>query len=397
MPQTAEDIDALIEAVAPEMAELRHEFHRHPEIRFEEHWTADRIAAFLQLADIPFKRGYAKGTGIVAEIAGRSERYVGLRTDIDALEIQEKTGLSYASEIPGRMHACGHDGHMAALCGSALVLKSLQEVLPGSVRLIFQPGEEQAAGARFMVADGAVDGLDGIFALHCWPTLPIGQIGVKSGPAMAGADFFRIVVEGRGCHAADPGAGVDPIVVASHIVTALQSIVSREVNPWDSVVVSVARIEAGHASNVIPETALIEGTFRTLRDTTRMKVREAIQRIAENVAQAHRAHARVELDAEAAYPALHNDPGCCELVKETVRQRFGAERLYEPPYPTMASEDFSFYLQKVPGTFSFLGCNPSLSESYPALHSPRFDFPDAALPYAIKLHVCVALDFLAHG
>lgn len=397
MPQIARDADDRIAAVVPDMTLLRHELHRHPEIRFEEHWTSNRIARFLDEAGIACTRGLGKGTGILAEIGSRPHRRVGLRTDIDALEIHERTGLPYASEIPGRMHACGHDGHMAALCGAALVLKSIEGELPGTVRLIFQPAEEQAAGARFMVADGAVDSLDAIFALHGWPTLPVGTIGVKSGPAMAGADFFRILVEGRGCHAADPGAGVDPIVAASHIVTSLQSIVSRETNPWDSVVVSVARIEAGQASNVIPETALIEGTFRTLRDSTRVRVREAIQRVSENVAQAHRAHARVELDAEANYPPLYNDPETSDFAKDVVRQRFGADALYEPPYPAMASEDFSYYLQKVPGTFFFLGCNPNPAEPYPVLHSPHFDFPDAALPHAIRLHVSVAMDFLARG
>ncbi len=380
--------------IMPEIVALRHELHQHPEIRFEEVWTSDRIARFLTEAGIEHTRGHAKGTGIVGTIEGKGSRTVGLRSDMDALEIEELTRLPYASTIPERMHACGHDGHMACLCGTAQVLKAHQDELRGTVKLIFQPAEEEAAGGRYIVEEGILDDVDGVFGLHGWPTNRVGDVGLKSGIAMAGADFFQIDVVGKGCHAADPASGVDPILVASHIVTAIQSIVSREINPWDPAVVTVARIEAGHASNVIPESARMVGTFRTLRDTIRIKVRDAIERIAVNTALAHNAQAHVSFDG-AIYPPLYNDEEMSAFAKDIVRDTFGPDHLHEPEVATMGAEDFAYYLQKVPGAFLFLGTNPSETEAYPALHNPHYDFTDAALPVGIELMSTIALHFLA--
>jgi amidohydrolase len=385
-----------IESCLPELIDLRHEFHEHPEIRFEEEWTSNRIAAFLDAEGIAYTRGHAKGTGIVATITGKPGRTVALRSDMDALEIEEETGVAYASKIPERMHACGHDGHMANLCGTAKVLNLHRDELEGTVKFIFQPAEEQAAGGRLIVEEGLLDDVDGVFGLHCWPSLPVGQVGVKSGAAMASADFFRITVTGVGCHAADPASGVDPVLVASHILTALQSIVARETNPWDPAVLSVASIHGGFASNVIPETATMEGTFRALSAQVRNRIFEAIHRIAENTAKAHRAEANVSFDGEP-YPFLENDPEMSELVQETVRDVFGAERLHVPKFASMASEDFAFYLQKKPGAFLFLGNNPDPDTRYPGLHSPHFDFCDAALPVGIELMTSVAKRFLARS
>ena len=389
------DLRETIARVLPGIVSLRHELHQHPEIRFEERWTSDRIAKFLDGLGVSYKRGYCKGTGIVATIQGDGPKTVLLRSDMDALEIQEETGLPYASQIPNRMHACGHDGHMANLCGVIQTLQKHRSDLKGSVRFVFQPAEENAAGGRFMVEEGVLDGVDAAFGLHGWPWLPAGMVAIKEGPAMASADFFRITIEGKGTHAADPASGVDPIVIAGHVLSALQNIVSREVNPWDAAVVTVAKIESGFAWNVSPERAVLEGTFRALSDSVRNLLYSAIARVAEHTAAAHRAQARVEFPGEP-YPCLNNDPEMSRFAMGVVREAFGPESLIEPRYPTMGAEDFSFYLQKVPGAYLWLGVNPNSSGMpYPPLHSPRFDYTDAALPVGIEVMSRIALDFLA--
>jgi len=391
------ELRATIAGVLPGIVALRHELHQHPEIRFEERWTSDRIARFLDGLGVSYTRGYCKGTGILAEIKGEGARTVLLRSDMDALEIQEETGLPYASAIPQRMHACGHDGHMANLCGVIQTLQRHKSELRGSVRFAFQPAEENAAGGRFMVEEGVLDGVDAAFGLHGWPWLPAGMVAIKEGPAMASADFFRITIEGKGTHAADPASGVDPIVVAGQVLVALQNIVSREVNPWDAAVITVAKIESGFAWNVIPERAVMEGTFRALSDAVRDQLYAAIPRIAQHTAAAHRAEARVEFPGEP-YPCLHNDPAMSRFAAGVVREAFGEGSLIEPRYPTMGAEDFSFYLQRVPGAYLWLGVNPSSDGApYPPLHSPRFDFTDAALPVGIEVMSRIALEFLAEN
>ncbi|MCP4643838.1 MAG: amidohydrolase, partial [bacterium] len=364
------------------------EFHQHPEIRFQEKWTSERIARFLDEVGVPYKGGLAKGTGIVATLEGGKRlpdtRTVALRSDIDALDIQEETGLPYASRIPNRMHGCGHDGHMACLCGAVRTLKEHQQELAGTVKFLFQPAEEIEGGARFMVEDGALEGVDVIFGLHGFPDLPVGHIIVKPGPFMASANFFRVDVQGKGCHGADPGAGIDPVVVAAHITTALQTVISRELDPWESGVVTVAHIEAGTTSNIIADTAFLEGTIRTLTPEADEHVRASVRRIVEHTAQAFRATATVDF-GEVAYPALHNDPESAAFVRDTAIDLFGAERVVDPGHPYMVAEDFAYYLDQVPGAFFFLGVNPDPSIPYPPLHTTKYDFCDEALRPGIRL------------
>lgn len=393
MAQIQTNIRDDVERILPEIVALRHELHQHPEIRFQERWTSGRIAAFLEEEGIEHTRGHAKGTGIVAFVRGRAGKTVALRADIDALEIDEETGLPYASTIPNRMHACGHDGHTACLCGVAKILNMRRDSLRGTVKLIFQPAEEQGGGGSYIVEEGLLDDVEAAFGLHCWPTLPVGMVAVKSGDAMASADFFSIDVQGKGCHAAEPAAGVDPVVVAAHITTALQSVVSREINPWDPAVLTVAKIEAGATSNVISDTARLVGTFRALREKVRNRIHDAIVRIAENTARAHRAEAVVRFEG-IPYPPLYNDPAMSEFVQETVTQTFGPDRFAAPRFATMGSEDFAFYLQKVPGAFMFLGNNPNPDTPYPALHNAHFDFCDDALPTGMHLMSQLAVRFL---
>lgn len=378
-----------------EIVSLRHELHQHPEVRFEERWTSERICRFLDEVGIPYKTGYCGGTGIVATLDGDfAGRTIGLRSDIDALEVQELTGLPYASTTANRMHACGHDGHMACLCGTAKVLAAHRDLLHGTVRFIFQPAEELGNGGERMVGEGILDGVDAVFALHGWPGIAPGSIGVLSGPMMASADWFRVEVKGRGCHGADPAAGIDPVLVAAHITTALQSIVSREIDPRNPAVLTVARINAGVATNIIPETATIEGTFRTLNSSVRDHILEAIPRVAGSVASAFRASASV-LFGENRYIPLVNDPCMTDFVRDTVREALGENVLVELTQPSMASEDFAFYLEKVPGSYVRLGVGGNRKGTPLSLHSAYFDFNDEALEAGVRLFSFLAVRFLS--
>lgn len=386
------DLRATIAKLLDEIVSLRHELHRRPEIRFEERWTSDRIARFLDEAGVAYRRGWAGGTGIVAEIGDAAQGVVALRADIDALEIDEQTGLPYASELPNRMHACGHDGHTAILCGAAKTIAAHKHELRGAVRFIFQPAEEIAGGGKLMVSEGALDGARAAFALHAWPGIPEGTVGIKSGCAMASADFLRIEVRGKGGHGADPGACIDPVLVAAHIVTALQGIVSRENNPWEPGVVTIGRIEAGSASNIIPDAALMEGTLRALTPRQRQHMIDGLERIAKNVALAFRAEASVFV-SETGYPALFNDVESSAFALETLRGALGASRAIEEAHPFMTAEDFAFYLERVRGVFLFLG-NDRPEAVSPPLHSPRFNFNDNALATGIETMATLALRHL---
>jgi len=385
------EIRKSIDETADEAAALRHELHQHPEIRFAEHWTSDRVSRFLADAGIPHSRGHAQGTGIVATLKGRGDKTVVLRADMDALELPELSGLPYSSSIPNRMHACGHDGHMAILCGTAKVLSRHLNKLKGTVKFIFQPAEELGGGGRCIVEEGLLEGADAAFALHTWHALPLGKIGIKNGPMMASADWFAVDIKGIGCHGADPAGGVDPIVVAAHIITALQTVASREINAWDAGVVTVGRVEAGVASNIIPERARLEGTFRALTEEVRTTIASAIQRIAENTATAFRATASVAFSPDG-YVPLVNDPEMADRVRRTVVETLGPDALVEIDHPSMGAEDFAFYLQKVPGAMFYLG-NCSASTPYP-IHSPHYVFNDDAIPIGMRVFCDLVLDFL---
>ena len=383
------DLQKDVEEIIPEIVALRHELHSHPELRFEEHWTSKRIADFLSALDIPYTSGHAGGTGIVAQIDGNaSGGMVALRADMDGLEIPEATGMPYASVVKGCMHACGHDGHVACLCGVAKVLARHRDCLPNRVKLIFQPAEELGAGGRRIVEEGVLEGVDAVFALHVWPGLPLGSIGTRPGPLMASADNFSVEIHGRGCHGADPASGVDPVVVAAQIVTALQTIVSRELNPWDAGVVTVGRIESGFATNIIPETALIEGTYRALTPEVRSTISGAIRRLSESIAQAFRATSIVHLAGDG-YAALINDPAMVAYAQETVAATLGPEAAITVQAPSMAAEDFAFYLQHTPGALLWIGAG---KDSTP-LHNAHFDFPDAVLVPGIETLVNLAWQY----
>lgn len=370
-----------VNVILPEILELRHELHRHPELRFQEQWTSGKIKEWLERSGITVSGGYAGGTGIVGETGCEQGSVIALRADMDALEMEERTDLPYASTLSGRMHACGHDGHIAMLCGAAAIIARHADELKCKVRFIFQPGEEMGQGGRKMVEEGVLNGVDAVFGMHGWPAIPVGGMGIRRGIAMAGADWFKITVRGKGCHGAAPETGVDPVLVAAHIVLGLQSIVSRELNPCEPAVVSVGRLVAGEADNIIPETAEISGTFRTFSKGTQEAVRLAITRIAKGLAKTYRAEAVVGFE-ENAYVPLRNDPAMADFACQSLREGMGADFVVEPESPSMAAEDFAYYLERVQGAFLWLGTGYEKRET-PSLHSPQYDFNDGAIPFGM--------------
>jgi amidohydrolase len=300
---------------------------------------------------------------------------------MDALPILERTGKSYASTTPGKMHACGHDGHTTILVGAARALAQMER--PNNVLFIFQPAEEGGAGGKKMCEDGVLEGrvlgrpADRIFGLHGYPGLHVGEVSSRPGVMMASADTIRITVHGKGGHAAMPHTGIDPIVVASHIVTAAQAIASRNADPLDSLVITFAQFNAGTAHNIIPEYAEIVGTVRTLRPETREMAERRLREMVEGIAAAHGAKAALEYDH--GYPAVYNDFDLVQVFDNSV-----GERVMAPPPPVMGGEDFSFYGQHVPACFYWLGLMPDRECSYANLHAPEFDFNDAAIPVGVR-------------
>ncbi|WP_127498472.1 M20 peptidase aminoacylase family protein [Paenibacillus glycanilyticus] len=371
-------------ALASRLTDIRRELHRNPELSHEEFETTIRIKSWLEaggirIADYPLK------TGVIAEI-GTGSPVIALRADIDALPIQEETGLPFASAVPGKMHACGHDFHTAALIGAAYLLKEREQELKGTVRLIFQPAEEKAKGARQVIASGALEGVQAIFGLHNKPDLPVGTIGIKGGPLMAAADGFVVEVAGRGSHAAVPEAGNDPVLTAAHIVTALQSIVSRNVGALDSAVISVTKLNSGTAWNVIPEKAVLDGTIRTFDPDIRRRVRERFDQVVAGVAAAFDTTAVVRWIEGP--PPVHNDEGLAELAW---REAERLELLPVNPVPSLAGEDFAAYQQQVPGLFVFVG-----TDGPQEWHHPAFDLDERALPVAADFLAGTAIHALSH-
>jgi amidohydrolase len=358
------------------IVQWRRHLHRHPELSFGEHRTAQYVIE--QLTGMGLEAAQLTPTSVSATIRGSAPGpTVGLRADIDALPIDEETGLPYASEVPGVMHACGHDAHTAMLLGAASILQDLRSSLAGNVRLIFQHGEEVVpGGARDLVAAGAVDDVDSVIACHLYPALRVGQVGVRSGPITANADNFRIVVRGRGGHAAMPHLSVDPIAVAAQIVSALQHIASRRIDPMSPVVVTVTSIVGGDTYNVIPESVELKGTVRTLSATVRQTAHEAIGTIARSIAQAAGGDADVDLDL--GYEASNNDPAVTDVVRRTIADLHGDAAVVEID-PLMAGDDFSAYAKLRPASYFFVGTTPEDVERPYGLHHPRFAPDERAL------------------
>lgn len=379
-------------ALLPELIDFRHDLHAHPEIAYHEFRTAEQVASrLLVLPGMQVRTGVAE-TGIVATLgADQPGPCLAFRADMDALLMDDKCGKPYASTTPGMAHACGHDGHVACLVGAATMLAAFPEKLVGPVRFIFQPAEEGGAGAKRMIAEGALEDPRpvAIFALHAWPHLPVGQIGLQSGATMASADAINITVHGRGAHAAYPHQGIDPIVAGSQVVSVLQSVVSRISNPLQPVVLTIGSFHAGTARNVIPDSAYLEGTLRTFSAKQRAELKPAIQRVVEQTAAA--LGARAEIDIIEGYPVTVNDPKLKDFVFQTAVDVFGTERVSDTIPVSMAGEDFAFYQKKIPGCFIRLGiASAQAPDKVTPLHHSSFDFNDDALAVGVALFCTIA-------
>ncbi len=367
-----------IAELGADMTDWRRDLHAHPELGFEEHRSSERVAALLEQFGCEVHRGIGR-TGVVGRLrAGRSDRALGLRADMDALPIEESNAFEHRSRHPGRMHACGHDGHTAMLLGAAKYLAETRR-FDGVVNFIFQPAEEGLGGAQAMIADGlfARFPCEAVFGMHNRPRLPVGAFAVRAGPMMAGGAFFDIDVEGVGAHAARPEASVDPVLAAAHIATALQSIVARNLRPLETAVVSVTRIHAGEAYNVIPQTARLGGTARAFSTPVMDLIGRNIERVAAGVAAAM--GARATTDFRVRFAPVVNHAAEAEFAASICEEIAGQEGVERNPPLNMASEDFSFMLNEVPGCYINIGNGDG--ESVREVHHPAYDFNDAALPY----------------
>jgi amidohydrolase len=361
----------------PDMAAWRRDLHAHPETAFEERRTADVVARLLESFGVAVDRGLAK-TGVVGTLKGDHPDgpAIALRADMDALHIHEKNGFAHASTHPGRMHACGHDGHTAMLLGAARYLAETRN-FAGRVHFIFQPAEENEGGARVMVEEGALERypVQAIYGMHNWPGLSAGQFAIRPGPMMAAFDIFEIAVRGRGAHAAMPHLGVDPVVAAAQIVGGLQTIVSRTVNPLEGAVVSVTQIHGGDTWNVIPDEVVLRGTTRSFDPAVRDLLEPAIRRVADGVCLS--LGAAMEMRYERRYPPTVNSAAETEIAAATAASLVGAANVRRDLLPSMGAEDFAWFLEQKPGAYIWIGNGAEADQAM--LHNPHYDFNDNIL------------------
>lgn len=390
---TAAGEDQLHDAIT-----LRRAIHMEPELGLHLPKTTEKVLKALEGLPLEIRQGPST-TGVVAILRGSANgRTVLLRGDMDALPLQEDTGLEFTSRTDGAMHACGHDTHVAMLAGAAKALCARKDQLTGSVMFMFQPGEEGWHGARFMLEDGLIDPLpDAAFALHISPTMPTGTFASRPGALLASSDFIRITVKGAGGHASMPQDAVDPIPVACEIVTALQTLVTRRISVFDPAVITIAHIEAGTTYNIIPEEARMRGTLRTHSERARELAKAGIKQVAENIAAAHGCTA--EVDLESGFPVTVNTPAAVDLAERTAKALYGDGAWHSMRDPMMGAEDFSYVLQKVPGAMAFLGAAPVGEggdyRACCALHSNRMTLAEHVMARGIAMHCAFAEAVLA--
>ena len=352
-----------IKEIEKMIVDWRRDFHQFPELSFQEHRTGDVIADELRSMGLKPKVKVGK-TGVTADLKFGDGPMIGLRADMDALPIQETSGLSFSSKNDGVMHACGHDGHMAMLLGAAKVLTQKDDQYNGTVRFIFQPAEEGEGGARYMIKDGCLEGVDEIYGIHVWNYQPVGEVGVKDGPVLAAADMFDIKIKGIGGHGAAPQGTVDCVVVASHLVQALQTIVSRNTNPLESTVISIGKINGGHNFNIIADEVSLSGTARAYSEENRNLIKTRMEEIIQGVAKTY--NAEIVFDYKDGYPPTINHIEPTEKVLKAAQKVVGDKA--GMPYLSMGGEDFSYYLKKKPGCFFFVGSAPNEKELFETPH-----------------------------
>ncbi len=388
----AESLQDEARSMAVQVIAWRRHLHQHPEVAFTEHQTAAYIREVL--AGIPgLEISRPTETSVMARLIGRTPgRVIAVRADIDALPVHEENDVPYRSQVDGAMHACGHDGHTAIVLGLATILARHREQLTGEVRFFFQHAEELSpGGAEEMVQAGVMEGVDQVIGIHLWAPMPVGRIGIVSGPAMAAPDNFLCTIVGRGGHAAIPHETVDPIAVGAQVVSALQHIVSRDVDPLDPAVVSVTQFHAGTTFNVIPDSARLAGTIRTFDPALRVRIPETMERVIRGVCAAF--GATYEFTVERGYRPVVNDPAICALLEQVVQRTFGAGVLQDTR-PTMGGEDFSAFQQKAPGVFAFVGAGNAFEEILYPHHHPRFNIDEASLDIGLRYLTAATLELL---
>ena len=371
------DVSGLISEVVEDIVALRHEIHENPELCYEESGTAERVLKHIGGIDGLDTCTRVAETGIVATLDAKKQGpCVALRADMDALPMDETNDVPYRSKVPGKMHACGHDGHTSCLVGAVRVLSRLRDELDGPVKFIFQPAEEGIGGAKAMVEDGLFDQFpcDSVYGMHNRPGMAVGKFGMRSGAAMAGGALFDITVHGNGSHGARPEAGIDPVIISAHIATAVQTIVSRNANPQEMAVLSITQIQSGDAYNVIPHTALLKGTARTFSTEIMSLLEKNLTKIATNIAEGM--GARAEVDFRVTFPPLINDEDEITFTGDVAASLVGEENVNRRSARITASEDFSYMSNLVPGGYITIGLGEGRSE----VHNPNYDFNDEILP-----------------
>ncbi|MEP7217831.1 MAG: M20 family metallopeptidase [Bacteroidota bacterium] len=385
---------------APRLVELRRTLHANPELAFEEYETSALVQSVLGELNIEMRTGVAK-TGVVGVLRGgmaaEGSRCVALRGDMDALPIHEETGLPFASKNAGKMHACGHDSHTTMALGAAMILSELRDELPGTVKFLLQPSEELLpGGASVMIADGALDGpkVDAVFGQHVAPMVPAGAVGFHPGTMMASADEIYITIRGKSGHAAMPQLSIDPIVAACELVIALQKVISRSIDPFQPGVLTIGKIEGGSATNIIPDEVKLQGTLRAMNEDWRTSAHEKIENIIKGVCLGN--GTEYELDIKLGYPALNNDPWTTRFAQDAAREMLGANAVFDAP-PMMGAEDFAYYLEKIPGTFWWIGAGTAEQGCVAGLHNPKFTIDESILPIGSALMAWVAYRYLTQG
>ncbi|TCO67686.1 M20 metallopeptidase family protein [Caldanaerobacter subterraneus] len=383
------DILKEVEKVEEEIIGIRRKIHMHPELGFEEVKTSELVYEYLKSLGLEVKR-LAK-TGVVGLLKGDGERTIAIRADMDALPIQEENEVEYASKIPGKMHACGHDVHTAILLGTAKVLSRIKNV-KGNVKFIFQPAEETTGGALPMIEEGVLEGprVDAIIGLHVDPDLEVGQIGITYGKAYASSDMFDVIIKGRSSHGAEPHKGIDALVIAANVISALQTFATRKTSPFTPIVVTVGTIKGGYARNIIADRVEMSGIIRMMEEERREEIVESVEKMCKDIAKAYGGDA--EFRRVKGYPLLINDKGFTNLVKKSASMILGEENVLEVS-PSMGVEDFAYFLQRVPGTFYKLGCGNKEKGIDKPLHSSRFDVDERCIKVGIAVHVMTVLNY----
>jgi amidohydrolase len=375
------------------LVEIRRTIHMHPELGFEEVETSKLVSEWLQKFGLDVKRGMAK-TGVVGLLkGGKPGKTVAIRADMDALPMDEANRVPYASQIKGKMHACGHDAHVTILLGAAKFFSSIQDQVKGNIKWIFQPAEEGGGGGRIMVEEGVLENpkVDAIFGAHVFPFLSVGKVGIYEREGLAAADRFTIKIIGKGGHAASPHVSKDPILAAGHLITQIHSIVSRNVNPLESGVITIGKVSGGTASNIIPDEVELIGTVRSLTPQVREELKSRIDQVTQGVARSFSMDCR--FDFEYGYPVLINNPEMSKLVGLACSKGIGKENV-EVVKPSMGGEDFAYYLEKVPGAFFRLGCRNEEKGLIHPYHSSLFDIDEEVLPFGVEMFIRIIDQYL---